>query len=107
MQDLYLKDNLSVLKNNSQIWDDIYKASDSILDYPNEHFVRLFFRHLAPLGNRFLDWGIGSGNNAKFMTIQGKNVYGAEVSSYAIDTVKLYKSQFNKLLRLNKLVITN
>ena len=45
MQDTYLKDNFSVLKNNSQIWDDIYKASDSVLDYPNEHFVRLFFRH--------------------------------------------------------------
>ena len=99
MQELYSKDNLSVIKNNSHIWDDIYKASDSMLDFPNEHFVRIFFRHLDPLGNKFLDWGIGSGNNAKFMTIQGKNVYGAEVSSYAIDTVKkLYKSLIIKTL---------
>ncbi len=104
MQDLYLKDNLSVLKNNSHIWDEIYKASDSILNFPNEHFVRIFSKHLASLGNKFLDWGIGSGNNAQFMTTQGKNVYGAEVSSYAIDTVKkLYKSQFNKAIKIEQI----
>ena len=101
MQDLYLKDNYSALQNNSKIWDDIYQANDSILDIPNEHFVRIFFRHLASLGNKFLDWGIGSGNNAQFMTAQGKNVYGTEVSIHAIDTVKkLYKSKFNKTIKI-------
>ena len=104
MQDLYLKDNYSTLKNNSKIWDDIYQENDSILDFPNEHFVRIFFRHLASLGNKFLDWGIGSGNNAQFMTAQGKNVYGTEVSMHAIDTVKkLYKSKFNKTINIEHL----
>ena len=101
MQDLYLKDNYSALQNNSKIWDDIYQANDSILDIPNEHLVRIFFRHLASLGNKFLDWGIGSGNNAQFMTAHGKNVYGTEVSIHAIDTVKkLYKSKFNKTIKI-------
>ncbi|MDC1356988.1 class I SAM-dependent methyltransferase [Pseudomonadota bacterium] len=94
--------NKNHLDTNSQIWDSIYKSNNSILSFPNEHFVRLFYRNLLDLGPNFLDWGIGSGNNASLMTLLGKNVFGTEVSEYSIKLVhKLYKKQFNKKIQID------
>ena len=106
MQEKLLKNNISI---NANIWNDIYKNNNSILELPNEHFARIFYRRLSLLGPDFLDWGIGSGNNAKLMTKLGKNVFGTEVSIEAIKHVeRMYKEQFNQritidLIKNNKL----
>lgn len=75
---------------NRAIWDAIY-GTGSVLLYPSEMFVRLFFRYagkaLAP-GMTMLDHGAGSGNNTEFLIRRGLRVVATDISQEALKSIQ-------------------
>ena len=75
---------------NREIWNAIY-GKGSVLLYPSEIFVRLFFRHgreaIRP-GMTMLDHGAGSGNNTEFLIRRGLRVVATDISQAALESIR-------------------
>lgn len=93
-------------QTNITIWNEIYKKNQSNLSLPNEMFVRMFQKYVAPklrIGKHLniLDYGFGTGANLLYMLDQGANVQGVEVSERAIHITKEKLSYSNKDSKLS------
>lgn len=87
--------------SNTKVWNQIYKEGCSILQFPSEHFIRLFHKNLKNKVNRILDWGVGSGNNTVFLGMNSPEVYGVEISQEAAKITKnRFKEELNKEIEI-------
>lgn len=81
------------VKNNSNMWEAIYKerTSGSFLKYPCEDLVVSVNRYLSSpelKGARVLDVGFGSGNNLSLLASRGFDCYGVDISKSAVEVAK-------------------
>jgi SAM-dependent methyltransferase len=69
---------------NSRVWQALYAAGRSDLQYPNDVLVRLSTRLFnRERDRRILDFGFGTGANLLHFAGEGYEVYGVEVSEHA------------------------
>jgi ubiquinone/menaquinone biosynthesis C-methylase UbiE len=76
----------------NNIWDDKYKAGDSLNKYPWDKIVSFVFRHYPRKKpkheTKVLELGFGSGCNLWFCAREGFDCYGVEFSSIAVEYAK-------------------
>jgi SAM-dependent methyltransferase len=79
--------NLAV---NARSYDEIYGSQRTFLRYPADWIIRfhaIYLRQKIPTG-RVLDFGCGSGNNAKLFADKGYEVHGTEITQDALPLIK-------------------
>jgi SAM-dependent methyltransferase len=70
-------------------YEQLYGTQKAFLRYPAEWVIRMHaFRLRGRPPGRVLDYGFGSGNNARFFQDQGHEVFGVEVATAAFELLK-------------------
>lgn len=93
-------------ETNRDLWEAIYRRG-SILRYPSEMLVRVFFRHCRqelPENATILEHGAGTGNNTEFLIRQGYRVIATDISEAALQTMEM-RFTFANLPQPEKLLI--
>lgn len=87
---------------NIDVWDSLYSNNYSIMEYPNDAYIRASYRLLDPQkNNKLLEIGFGSGADMLHNLKRGFECSGAEVSQEAIEITKkrVEEAGFNVDLR--------
>ncbi|MBT0742046.1 class I SAM-dependent methyltransferase [Campylobacter lari] len=81
---------------NNKLWEEIYKERSKRILYPNENFVRFFYRNFINKNLKninILEIGCGWGNNLNFLKQEGYNPIGIDFSQEVINYLK--KQNYN------------
>lgn len=89
--------------SNSEVWDKWNQSGGP--RYPHEKIVQYTFRHLKPICKtglpfKILDLGCGGGVHSLFLSREGFDVYGCDISPVSIENTK-------KLLDSNNYIFSN
>ena len=77
---------IDIQKTNISIWENLYSHDKSILQYPNDIFVRLTHKALnQEKDHTILDYGFGAGANMLHLLKMGFDVSGLETSKSALE----------------------
>lgn len=74
-------------KKNIEFYEKLYKKGQNH-EYPNLDLVRIHHTHLKKNLGKILDYGSGSGENSKFLALNGHKVYSLDSSKSACKIVK-------------------
>ena len=82
--------NDQILKENQQIYEEMYTREQAFLRYPADWVIRfhnMYMREHIPSG-RVLDYGCGSANNSIFFIQQGYDVSGVDTAEAALPLIR-------------------
>jgi len=80
----------SNLKNNADVWKQLYAEGKNDLRYPNDVFVRCCYRYFGSGSVRnILDYGLGTGANLIHLAQLGYNLSGIEISEHALQKTRV------------------
>ncbi len=80
----------SNLKNNADVWKQLYAEGKNDLRYPNDVFVRCCYRYFGSGSVRnILDYGFGTGANLIHLAQLGYNLSGIEISEHALQKTRV------------------
>lgn len=80
----------AALRTNAGSFDDIYGGRRTFLRYPADWIIRfhaIYLQKNIPSG-RVLDYGCGSGNNARLFADKGYEVHGTEITDAALPLIR-------------------
>jgi SAM-dependent methyltransferase len=78
------------LQQNLEKYTEVYKKRRAFLRYPADWIIRfhnMYMKKNLPSG-RVLDYGCGSGNNAKFFIDQGYEVFGTDITESVLPLIQ-------------------
>jgi SAM-dependent methyltransferase len=76
------------LKHNSTTWQQLYSEGKNDLRYPNDVFIRCYYKYFDRSINKVLDYGFGTGANLIHLADMGCDVSGVEISNHAVEKTK-------------------
>ena len=82
-------------KKNINFYEKLYKDGQNH-QYPNLDLVRIHHTHLKKNLGKLLDYGSGSGENSKFLALNGHKVYSLDSSKSACKIIKKKKFRIKK-----------
>ena len=93
-------------KKNINFYEKLYKDGQNH-QYPNLDLVRIHHTHLKKNLGKLLDYGSGSGENSKFLALNGHKVYSLESSKSACKIIKKKNLELKKNQKIEVINIKN
>lgn len=93
-------------KKNVKFYEKLYKDGQNH-QYPNLDLVRIHHTHLKKNLGKILDYGAGSGENSKFLALNGHKVISIDSSQAACKIIKKKNLELKKNQKMKALCIKN